>query len=138
VRIEIEERTPVATVGTGSGAVAVDRTGRALGPVADDADLPVIGGGAVAAGEQVSASQQRVAATMADLPADLRSQVAEAKATSSGIRLTLDDGITVRWGDRSQPTAKADAVLVLLDQAGRDTIDTIDVSVPRAATVTRS
>ncbi len=74
---------------------------------------------------------------VAGLPVDLRRQVERSWATPSGVLLRLDDGITVRWGDTGQPSAKADALRVLLDEADRPTIDVIDVSVPRAATLTR-
>ena len=137
VRITLVERTPVAVVGTGSAAVQVDRDGRALGP-AGDTDLPAVSGDPVPAGAQLSATQRWVVTTLAELPAALRAEVVGAAATPSGIRFTLTDDIEVRWGDTSQSTAKADAVQVLLEQAGRSTIATIDVSVPRAATVTRS
>jgi len=46
--------------------------------------------------------------------------------------------ITVRWGDTSQPTAKVDALQALLEQADRATIDRIDITVPRASTITRT
>lgn len=137
VEIALVERTPVAVVGSGSGAVAVDRDGRVLGP-AGDADLPVVAGDAADAGEDLTDTQRWVVGAVAALPAELRTEVAGASATPSGIRFTLTDDIEVRWGDRSQPTAKADALDVLLEQADRATIATIDVSVPRAATVTRS
>jgi cell division protein FtsQ len=137
VRIEVAEREPVAVVGDGSGAVVVDRDGRALGP-AGDLELPVVGGDPVEVGEQLSATQRWATAIVADLPAELGAEVATASATPSGLRLVLVDGIEVRWGDGGQGTAKADAVGVLLEQADRATIATIDVSVPRAATVTRS
>lgn len=137
VQIAVVQRTPVAVVGSGTAAVTVDRDGQALGP-ASDADLPVVSGDPVAAGEELAAAQRWVVATLADLPSELRSEVAAASATPTGIRLTLTDDIEVRWGDSSQPTAKADAVQVLLEQADRATIATIDVTVPRAATVTRS
>jgi cell division protein FtsQ len=137
VQIALVERTPVGVVGTGSDAVQVDRDGRALSEGARTG-LPVVGGDPVAVGDQLSATQRWVVAALAELPEDLRAEVTGASATPGGIRLTLADGIEVRWGDSSQPSAKADAVEVLLQQADRTTIATIDVSVPRAATVTRS
>ena len=137
VTISVVERTPVAAVGEGSAAVAVDREGRVLGP-AGDRDLPVIAGDPADVGTSISATQRWVAGAVAGLPTDLRREVAQASATPTGIRLTLTDGIVVRWGDTAQPRAKADALQVLLDQADRATIATIDVTVPRAATVTRS
>lgn len=137
LQIAVVERTPLAVVGSGSSAVEVDRDGRVLGPASGSDDLPVVAGDAASAGEDLSSTQRWVLDALAGLPSDLRSEVAGASATPSGIRLTLGDDIEVRWGDRSQPTAKADALQVLLEQADRSTIATIDVSVPRAATVTR-
>jgi cell division septal protein FtsQ len=48
----------------------------------------------------------------------------------SDVVLTLVDGITVRIGDTSRLTAKFVAVEALLDQAGRATIESLDVRVP--------
>jgi cell division protein FtsQ len=137
VRISLVERRPVAVAGTGAAAVQVDRAGRAIAP-AGDAELPVVAGDPVAIGERLTPTQRWVVANLAAMPGSLRGEIADASATPTGIRLTLDDGIEVRWGDSSQPTAKADAVAVLLEQADRPTIAVIDVTVPRAATVTRS
>ncbi len=137
IDIALVKRTPVAVVGVGADAVQVDREGRALATATGD-DLPVLSGEPVTVGDRLPATQRWIVATVAELPAPLRAEVAGASATPSGIRLTLTDDIEVRWGDRSQPTAKADALGVLLEQADRATIATIDVSVPRAATVTRS
>lgn len=137
VRISLVKRRPVAVVGSGAAAVQVDRTGHAIAP-AGDAELPLVAGDAVAVGERLTATQRWVVANLAAMPASLREEIATASATPTGIRLTLGDGIEVRWGDGSQPSAKADAVAVLLEQADRPTIAVIDVTVPRAATVTRS
>ena len=62
----------------------------------------------------------------------------QAASTDAGTTLVLTDGIEVRWGDATQATAKSDALQVLLEQADRPTIEGIDVSVPRAATLTRN
>lgn len=136
IRIRVVERVPVAIVGTGSDAVIVDADGRALG-AADAEDLPAVGGDPVAVGERLDGPNRAVVAVLGGLPPALRAEVASGHATDAGVSLTLTDDVHVRWGDRSQPTAKADALAVLLEQADRSTIDVIDVSVPRAATVTR-
>ncbi|WP_426572594.1 cell division protein FtsQ/DivIB [Aquihabitans sp. McL0605] len=136
VRVAIVERTPVAIAGSGGSAVLVDAHGRSLGPAGTTA-LPVIEGAPAAAGEVLGSRQRSVAAVLAAMPEALRSEVASAKPSGDGFELVLTDGIVVQWGDDSLPTAKADALVVLLEQAGRSTIDTIDVSVPRATTLTR-
>ena len=139
VRIAVLERVPVAVAGTGARAVVVDAEGRALaeasGAVGDG--LPVIDGSAVEVGERLSTRRRRALAVVAGLPEDLRPEVASARTTDAGVELTLVDEIVVRWGDTSQPTAKADSLRVLLAEAGRDDLDVVDVSVPRSATVTR-
>ena len=137
VRITLTERTPIAVVGTGSAAVVVDGDGRAIA-AAHHEDLPVVAGAPVAVGRELAAPRRSVVSILEEMPAALRREVAAAHATPSGIALTLTDDITVRWGDSSQPSAKADALAVLLEQADRSTIAGIDVSVPRAATVTRT
>lgn len=136
VRISVVERTGVAIVGSGADAVVVAADGRALGPAAGR-KLPVVSGDPVAVGDQVPATARSVVSVLAGLPTSLRAEVAAAHVAPSGVSLTLSDDIRVRWGDSSQPSAKADALQVLLEQADRSTIDVIDVSVPRAATVTR-
>ncbi|MFN8017884.1 MAG: FtsQ-type POTRA domain-containing protein [Acidimicrobiales bacterium] len=137
VQIVVVERVPVAQVGEGSGAVLVDRSGRALAAAPSSSSLPVLSGRPAAVGQQVSSARQAALAVVADLPRDLRRQVASARVTPTGVALELDDGIEVRWGDTSQATAKAEALRVLLEQADRPTIASVDVSVPRASTLKR-
>jgi cell division protein FtsQ len=137
IEVTVTERRPVAIMGTGSSAVLVDADGRTLRP-ATGQDLPELGGPPADLGEQVPPLRREVADVLGRLPAALSRQVASAHASKDGIMLTLDDGITVRWGDTSQPTAKVDALLALLEQADRATIDRIDITVPRASTVTRT
>ena len=136
VRITVVERSPLAIIGEGADAALVDAHGRVLGPAAKE-HLPVIGGSPVNAGAEVPSQRRLVLAVLAGMPPKLRKEVAGAHATASGIALTLTDGIRVDWGSISQSTAKNDALTVLLKQADRPTIATIDVSVPRAATITR-
>lgn len=138
VAVTIVERTPVAVVGEGSAAVLVDARGRALGPAAQAQGLAAIAGRPTDPGGLVAAPTRVAIAVVAGLPSDLRRQVARATPDGSATILTLDDGITVRWGDRTQATAKADALRVVLDKTDRSGIAAIDVTVPRATTVTPS
>jgi len=135
VVVTITERVPVAAVGDGRSLLAVDGAGRALGPAAGRAALPVIAGPVVVEGASLSAPRRQVAGIIGGLPPALRREVALAKATDRGVVLELTDGIRIRWGDGSQQSAKADALRVLLEQDDRATFRTIDVSVPRATTV---
>lgn len=139
VEVRVTVRAPVAVVGTGTGAVLVDGDGRAIrvaeGSEAAD-ELPTIEAAAPALGERVGADGRAAAAVVAGLPAELRAEVAAASGAASGIELELRDGIVVSWGDDRQPSAKAEALGVLLAQDDRDGFARIDVTVPRASTVT--
>ncbi|MBX3287535.1 MAG: FtsQ-type POTRA domain-containing protein [Actinobacteria bacterium] len=138
VRIRVTEREPVAVAGGGPAAVLVDRTGQALGP-AGDARLPeVVTDKVPAPGEQLADNSREAVAVLASLPPELGEQVATVERHRSSLLLTLHDGIEVELGDGTRLQAKSDAAVALLEQAGRDTIATIDVSVPGTAALTRS
>lgn len=144
VVLEVEAREPVAVAGSGSAAVLVDADGRAIAA----ADDPVLGGdradalpalaiGPAPLGERLGGAGREVAKVVAGLPPELAEQVDEVAVDGEAIVVVLDDGIEVRWGGPQQTSAKAAAALVILEEADRATIATIDVTVPRATTVTR-
>lgn len=140
VEVRVEVREPVAVVGTGDGAVVVDGDGRAIATAESagaGADvLPTIDGRAPAVGEELTGAPGVAAAVVAALPEELRAEVAEARGDATDLELELRDGILVAWGDDGQQSAKAEALSVLLAQDDRATFARIDVSVPRASTVT--
>jgi cell division protein FtsQ len=138
VEISVREREPVAVVGTGERAVVVDADGLVLADAPDGSTLPIVAGVGAAAGSSISERQRQAVAVVAGLPDELAAEVAEARRTRAGVVLELDDGIEVRWGDVDGSDAKAESLAVLLAQADRPTIATIDVTVPRAATLTRN
>lgn len=138
VRIQVTERVPVAVAGEGPGAVLVDRTGQVLGP-AGDAQLPVVRTASVPEpGGRLADETRGAVAVVVGLPKALADQVATVGRRRGALVATLDDGIEVELGDRTRLQAKSDAVLALLEQADRETIATIDVSVPGTAALTRS
>jgi hypothetical protein len=124
--------------------VLVDADGRAIAAVddpvlgGDRADgLPALAIGPAPLGERLDGAGREVAKVVAGLPPDLAEQVDEVAVDGEAIVVVLDDGIEVRWGGPQQTSAKAAAALVILEEADRATIATIDVTVPRATTVTR-
>jgi cell division protein FtsQ len=138
VEIEVVERVPVAVVGSGRAAVLVDADGRAVAPASEaPSDLPELSGAPVPLGASIPEAQRAGLAVVGVLPPELAAEVALIDVSSAGAALTLVDGIEVSWGDETQASAKAEALEVLLDQADRATIATIDLTVPRAATLTR-
>lgn len=138
VVVTVTPRRVVASVGSGSSAMAVAADGIAVAPLGGREDLPAIAGPAVAAGSSVGPQRQLVAGALAEVPPEVRAEIAEASIAQGQITFELVDGIEVTWGDDRQHAAKSDALLALLDQADRDTIEAIDLSVPRAATLNRN
>lgn len=138
VRIRVTERSAVAVAGQGIGALLVDRHGRLLGPASGDEELPtVVDDPRARPGGELPPARRAVVALLADLPASLRSEVAQGMVTPDGLGLVLQDGIRVRLGDRTRLRAKSDAVELLLAEADRASIASIDVAVPAAPALTR-
>lgn len=139
IRIGVTERVAVAVAGAGADAVLVDRDARILGPATGADDLPVAADAAPGEpGDRLPATRRPVVALLASLPAGLLAEVQRGTVSRDGLGLVLDDGIRVRLGDATRLRAKSESVLVLLDQADRATIATIDVSVPGPAALTRA
>ncbi|HRW36607.1 MAG TPA: FtsQ-type POTRA domain-containing protein [Aquihabitans sp.] len=136
VELRVQARRPVAVAGTGTAAVQVDATGRALAPAVETTDLPTLDAAAPELGARVSGAARTAVAVLAALPDDLRGEVAEVGGGARDLELVLRDGIEVAWGDDGQQTAKADALAALLSQRDRPSFARVDVSVPRASTVT--
>lgn len=138
VEVRVGERTPVAVVGGGADVVVVDRDGTILGAALETDRLPLAGPDPVLdPGERLPVGQRRIVAMLAELPADLRSDVARGTVGGDGLGLVLRDGIVVDLGDPTRIEAKADAITVLLAKADRSTIATLDVTVAGAPALTR-
>ena len=72
-----------------------------------------------------------MALVVGSLDADTRAQVLSASASATGqVTLVLASGATVRWGDTSQSTLKAEVLRSLLTR----TASTYDVSSPHSPT----
>ena len=124
VRIEVTERAPVAR----ADDMLVDGAGRVLGPVESGDDLP-----------SVRTGDRPAVAVLDAMPTTLRRQVARAASDADDdVDLTLYDGVTVHLGDQTNLRLKFGALEALLAQADRSTIAIIDVTVPTAATLTRT
>ena len=138
ISVRVTERAAVAVAGEGPGSVLVDRDGRILGLAVGDEQLPMAGPDPVEGpGGMLGASHRPVVRMLADLPPSLRADVERGVVSTGGLGLVLRDGIRVRFGDVTRLRAKSEAVEVLLAEADRGTIATIDVAVPDAAALTR-
>ena len=133
LQVRVTTRIPVAVDPDG---VAVDADGRVLGAdvpelsAGGSAELPRLELGLGRPGSVVDERGRLLVEVVAAVPPSLAGEVASGRVVGSDVVLTLVDGITVRIGDTSRLTAKFVAVEALLDQAGRATIESLDVRVP--------
>lgn len=132
LRVEVQERIPVAAVEDGDGWQLVDREGTQLEQVTDSEQIqvPVIAGGTDVLGSE---DWDTVSSVLASLPSSLLAQVQTARAESGGVvMLELQDGVTVRWGDDTDSALKAEVLAELVDASeATGAVEVYDVSAPR-------
>ncbi|WP_314301897.1 cell division protein FtsQ/DivIB [Kocuria palustris] len=132
LRVEVQERIPVAAVEDGDGWQLVDREGTQLEQVTDSEQIqvPVIAGGTDVLGSE---DWDTVSSVLASLPSSLLEQVQTARAESGGVvMLELQDGVTVRWGDDTDSALKAEVLAELVDASeATGAVEVYDVSAPR-------
>lgn len=123
VVIEVVERTAVAAVPDGEQFTLIDAEGVGFRTVpARPADLPVV---IVAAAGPDGGGTAAALTVLAALTPRLRGELAALTVSGPvGIRLTLDSGRIVVWGDHHDSPDKARLATALLDREGQ----TIDVS----------
>lgn len=132
LRVEVQERIPVAAVEDGDGWQLVDREGTQLEQLTDSEQIqvPVIAGGTDVLGSE---DWDTVSSVLASLPSSLLEQVQTARAESGGVvMLELQDGVTVRWGDDTDSALKAEVLAELVDASeATGAVEVYDVSAPR-------
>lgn len=138
VRIKVIERVAVATT-DGPRPLLVDRTGRLLGSGAGRDDLASVGSipDHLHPGDTLPADGLDRLAVITALPAALAGEVATITTGADGIELVLTDGVVVVVGDAGRLREKFDVVTARLARPDRDTIETLNVTVPAAAALTR-
>jgi cell division protein FtsQ len=141
IAVEITERTPVAVVGQGAGAVLVDAEGRALAPLADEpaaaASLVVIDApGALEPGEFAGREATDALAVAAKLGGvvDLGVRLSVEDGRLTGL---VDPGIQVVFGDAGQLDAKVRSLRTVLDQVDLACAAMIDLRSPGSPVLTR-
>lgn len=137
VRIEIEERTPVAVIQVGDQLRSLDGDGVIFGSLQrDPGDLPrvqsVVGSDGEGGVSSTSSDALREAAQVADSlePAFLATVDYLQVETVDRITLALRDGRLVRWGSAEESDRKAEVLVALLGQQAQ----VYDVSVPGSPT----
>jgi cell division protein FtsQ len=144
VTVTISERTPVATVAAGGGAVLVDGTGRVLAPAPAGLPLPAVQldpgpPGPVPAATPGSVLDPRYRPGLdvaAALPPLLGSRVLTVAVEGDGtVRLRLVGGTVALLGDATDVPAKLEAVATLVQRV-RLGAATIDATVPNEPVLT--
>lgn len=140
LHIEVEEAAPVLTARFPSASLLVSEQGLVLGEgEAPGTPVVEISGRAPAAGDRVeSVPALAVAhAVLLQLPGPLAALVEGVEARSADdLRLRLEGGIEVRWGDATRTDEKARALGAVLEDLGGRPVSGIDVRAPMAPTVT--
>lgn len=129
--VDVVARVPVAAASTDEGTVLLDAEGVVVASVEEVPEampLVTVPLDSDRAGQTLTA----VLAVLAELPADLRAEVASAGATNPAtVTLELVDGAEVRWGSVSESALKA-AVLEMLREREASVYD---LTVPSSPTL---
>jgi cell division protein FtsQ len=128
--IEVVERTAVAAVPASGGFTLIDATGIGYRTVPEvPAELPVV---VVAAPGPEDPATRAALTVLAALTPQLAGGLDTLTVSGpTGIRLALDSGRTVVWGDHTASAEKAQVATALLSRDGQ----VIDVSVPTVVSV---
>lgn len=137
--IDVEEVAPAVTVRYADGAVLLDRSGLVLGTgTARGTPTVRLPGEAPPPGTRVASDPVLAAAhaVVLGLPGPLGSLVDVVRATApDDVRLVLDSGTVVRWGDEGRADEKARALGAVLEDLDDRVVAAIDVRAPSAPTV---
>jgi cell division protein FtsQ len=140
VTIDVVEREPAAVIEADGGFAIVDVEGRQVevsarrpeGYLAIDG---LVGSGI--AGDPAPDGVLGAVSLLRALPAPVAEQVAGVAVTERGLRIELVDGGGVDFGDGTELAAKLQAFETILARVDLRCLDTIDVRVPAAPTVSR-
>jgi cell division protein FtsQ len=137
IRIEIHERTAVLVVAAGGTRRLVADDGTVLSPAPQAIALPEF---VAPPGTTPSRTALRSAAEVTGAMAlPLRTRVSRVSVDDDGeVSLAIDGDVSVRFGTSREAGAKAQALRAILAYARRagETVLTVDVSAPAAATAT--
>ena len=126
IRIQVDERTPIAVIEIGGELHALDADGVVFSSYFNaPKDLPRV---STPAGTDAAALEQ-AAAVVSALPHDLATKVDHVEVLSvDKISLALASGQTVQWGSASDSDTKAQVLAALMK--ARPDVKAYDVSVP--------
>lgn len=125
--VRVEERVPVLALPSDAGVDVVDPAGVTLEQhEARPEGIPLAEGPAA---DRTSKGFQAVALVLRDMPPELRAQfVAATASTGQDVKLTLQSGIEVVWGEPTETPRKAVVLAAMLQALGDRPVSLIDVS----------
>jgi cell division septal protein FtsQ len=123
---------PVATIGSGSDAVAVADDGTVLSWLAlpEDSKLPQLPLSAAPKGPRVEGSVLEQVHVLAAAPPALRPYVAGSQYGESGVEVELSSGIELRFGSAADASRKWRAAAAVLADPSITALDYVDLSAP--------
>jgi hypothetical protein len=121
-----------ATIGTGSGAVAVGPEGQLLAwlPLSEDVQLPTLPLSAPPANGRLAGPVLQQARVLGAAPAALRPYIESSYYGESGVDVRLRSGIELRFGDASQAATKWKSAAAVLADPSIEALDYVDLHAP--------
>lgn len=128
---------PTATIGLGSGAVAVGPDGTILPwlPSPEEGTLPQLPLATPPESGRLAGPMLQQARVLGGAPADLRPYLAGSFYGESGVGVELRSGIELRFGDASQVAAKWRAAAAVLADPTITALDSVNLHAPRRPSI---
>jgi hypothetical protein len=128
--VEVPQAT--ATIGSGSGAIAVGPDGAILAwlKLPEDARLPRLPISAPPEGGRLAGPVLQQARVLGAAPPSLRPYVESSYYGESGVDVTLRSGIELRFGDASQAAKKWRSAAAVLADPSTASLDYVDLHAP--------
>lgn len=137
VEPHLKSLQPVATIGTGSDAVAVGANGQILAwlPLSEDEPLPALSLSVPPKGGKLAGPVLQQARVLGAAPAALRPHLEGSYYGETGVDVKLRSGIELRFGDASQAGAKWKAAAAVLADPSITALDYVDLHAPERPAV---
>jgi cell division septal protein FtsQ len=137
---ELVGSEPVATIGSGSEAVAVAADGTVLRwfPLPEDAPLPALPLTIPPEKEKLAGTLLDQARVLGAAPAALRPSLARSYYGESGVDVELRSGIELRFGDTSRLERKWRAATAVLADPSVTALDYVDLHAPSRPAISGS
>jgi hypothetical protein len=137
VEPHLESPQVAATIGTGSGAIAVGADGQILAwlPLSEEQLLPTLPLSSPPKGGQLAGPVLQQARILGAAPAALRPYLERSYYGETGVDVKLRSGIELRFGDATRASAKWKAAAAVLADPSITALDYVDLHAPGHSSV---